>query len=74
MHRSWTRAALAALLMIVAVSSVDAARYRYGRGYSGGGEQAGVVVSIEGGLINVRNNDLVYATSESLQLGAGGLN
>lgn len=66
MHRSWTRAAVAGLLLIVAAPSVDAARYRYGRGYSRGGEQAGVVVSIEGGLVNVRNADLVYATSESL--------
>jgi len=74
MHRSWTRAAVATLLLVVAAGSADAARYRYGRGYSGGGEQAGVVVSLEGGLVNVRNNDLIYATSESLQLVGGGLN
>ena len=74
MHRSWTRAALAALLLTVGAGSVDAARYRYGRGYSSGGEQAGVVVFIEGGLVNVRDNDLVYATSESLQVAAGGVN
>ena len=74
MHRSWTRAAVAGLLLIVAAGSVDAARYRYGRGYSRGGEQAGVVVSFEGGWVNARNADLVYGTSESLQVAGGGLN
>jgi len=75
MHRSWTRAAVAGLLLSLAAGSVDAARYRYGRGYSrGGGEQAGVLVSFEGGLVNLRNADLVYATSESLQIAGGGLN
>lgn len=74
MHRSWTRAAVAGLLLTVAAGSVDAARYRYGRSYSRGGEQAGVVVSFEGGWVNIRNTDLVYATSESLQVVGGGLN
>jgi hypothetical protein len=74
MHRCWTRAAVATLLLTVVAGSADAARYRYGRSYSGGGDQAGVVVSLEGGLVNVRNNDLVYGTSESLQVAAGGIN
>jgi len=73
MHRSWTRAAVATLLLSVAAGSVDAARYRYGRSYSSG-EQAGVVVFADGGLVNLRNTDLVYATSESLQVIGGGFN
>ncbi len=73
MHRSWTRAAVVVLLLITAAESTAAARYRYGRSYSSG-EQAGVVVAVEGGLVNLRNADLVYATSESLQVAAGGLN
>ncbi|NIM00624.1 MAG: hypothetical protein GTO30_22430 [Acidobacteria bacterium] len=73
MYRSWTRAAVAVLLLAVAAGSVDAARYRYGRSYSGG-EQAGIVITVEGGLVNLRNADLVYATSESRQLVGGGLN
>ena len=74
MHRSWTRAAMAGLLLTIAAGSVDAARYRYGRGGAGQDEQSGIVVTIEGGMANVRNSDLVYATSESLQLSGGGVN
>jgi len=73
MNRNRTRATLAGLLLIVAAGSVDAARYRYG-GYSRGGQESGVVVSAEGGLFNFRNTDLVYATSESLEVFGGGVN
>ena len=73
MHGNWTRAALAALLLVLFAGSADAARYRYG-GYSKRGQESGVVVSVEGGLFNVRNADLVYATSESLQVFGGGVN
>jgi len=74
MDRCWIRAAVAGLLLVVTAGSVDAARYRYGRGYARGGEQAGIVISVEGGLVNIRNADLVYATSESLEVFSGGVN
>jgi hypothetical protein len=73
MQRFGTGAALAAMLLILGAGSADAARYRYG-GYSGGGQESGVVITVEGGLFNVRNADHVYATSESLQVFGGGLN
>lgn len=74
MHGNRTRAILAAALLIAAAGSADAARYRYGGGYAQGGQQSGTVVSLEAGLFNFRNTDLVYATTESLQLFGGGLN
>jgi hypothetical protein len=74
MRRIGTRIVVIGLLVTVAAGSVQAARYRYGRGVGGRGEQAGVIVSIQGELVNVRNADLLYATSESLQIFGGGVN
>jgi hypothetical protein len=73
MYRIRTGAALAAMLLTLAAGSADAARYRYG-GYSRGGQESGVVISLEGGLFNVRNAGVVYGTSESLEVFGGGLN
>jgi len=73
MYRFRTGVALAAMMLILAAGSADAARYRYG-GYSRGGQESGVVISIEGGLFNVRNAGIVYGTSESLEVFGGGLN
>lgn len=75
MYRRRTQFAIAAALLVVTAGTVDAAKYRYGRGYSqGGGDQAGVIVYLEGGFVNARNSNLVLATSESRQLFGGGVN
>jgi len=65
-------AAMLALALTVALPA-EAAKYRYGN-YSGGGGESGLTVSLEGGLVNVRNGDNVYATSETLQIFGGGVN